>query len=636
MCGIAGYLASGNPEIPTLRTRAMLDALARRGPDSWGLHTWPGGALGHRRLAILDLSPAGHQPMLSDDGSIGLVFNGCIYNFQELRRELEQRGHSFHSNSDTEVVLNGYREWGIDALAPRLRGMFALAIWDHPRRTLTLVRDRLGVKPVVWTAQQGKFAFASTLAALRMTGLEDAIDNQAVLEFLEFGFVTDERSIWRGCHKLPPATILEWHDGAVEQRTYWALPQPGAASIGFEEAVEETERLLLESVRLRLCADVPIGALLSGGIDSALVCWAMAQANARITAFTVAAPGDPSDETAAAAETARLLGIRQEVVELPAGGPSLDTLFEAYSEPFGSQSALGLLQVSRAVKPHATVLLTGDGGDDVFLGYPHFQNAWTAQRLALRLPSGAHTLWSGMRGLVPQVGPLRRARSLLDYATGGLGAYARVHDGLPYYEQRDLLGDRLKQLELGQRHMANSPSSARRLLWDVFAFHRKMHFLSEFMPKVDGGTMYYALEARAPFLDHKIWEFAATLPAEVRFRGGQMKAVLREIVRRRVGEGVAQRKKQGFTIPVERWLAQQWNGSLAVLRNDTELERGGWIQPGALAPALDDAIRRQWVPHQLWYLLVLEHWLRRNSKLQETRDDPADASPVSSLPASRN
>jgi asparagine synthase (glutamine-hydrolysing) len=569
--------------------------------------------------------------MLSEDGGIGLVFNGCIYNFQDLRRELEQCGHSFRSNSDTEVLLLGYREWGIDALVRRLRGMFAFAIWDQPRRTLTLARDRLGVKPLVWTVKQGAFAFASTLGGLRAAGFADAIDEQAVMEFLEFGFVTDERSIWQGCHKLPPATILEWQDGAVRQRCYWTLPElRERSSIAFEEAVEETERLLVQAVRLRLCADVPIGALLSGGIDSALVCWAVAQANAKITAFTVAAPGDPSDETAAAAETARVLGIRQEVVELAEDGPSLDTMLAAFSEPFGSQSALGLLQVSRAVKAHATVLLSGDGGDDVFLGYPHFQNAWTAQRLARWLPPGAHSLWSGMRRLVPRVGALRRARSLLDYAIGGLGAYTRVHDGLPYYQDRDLLGDRIREQHLDQRMMSESTDSAKRLLWDVFGFHRKMHFLSEFMPKVDGATMYYALEARAPFLDQEIWEFAATLPAEVRFRGGQMKAVLREIVRRRVGAAVAQRKKQGFTIPVERWLAQRWSQSLEVLREGTALEQGGWIRPGALTPALDDALRRQWVPHQLWYLLLLERWLRKNLTPPEALDGPPDTmSPVS-------
>jgi asparagine synthase (glutamine-hydrolysing) len=612
MCGIAGYIAPGDPETAETRARSMTDALSRRGPDSSGIASWPDVVLGHRRLAILDLSPAGHQPMISEDGEIGLVFNGCIYNFLELRRELEDRGHAFRSHTDTEVLLAGYREWGIEALARRLRGMFAFAIWDEPRRKLTLVRDRLGVKPLVWWAQNGELAFASTLEALHAAGLGGQTDEEAVLEFLEYGFVTDERCIWRGFHKLPPATILEWSGGKVREQTYWTLDQSERNDIGFEDAVVETERLIVESVRLRLCADVPIGALLSGGIDSGLVCWAMAQANAQIRAFTVGTPGDPSDESEAAWKTATQLGIRHEVVELPETGPMLDTLVAGFSEPFASQSALALLRVAQAIKPHATVLLTGDGGDDVFFGYPFFKNAWMAQRFSRSLPSGSGQVWSALRGLVPAAGPLRRMRSFLDFSTGGLGAYARVHDGLPYFEQHSLLGERLRPKQLDQRHIPVSLDSARRLLPDVFAFHRKMHFTSEFMPKVDGATMYYALEARSPFLDQKLWEFAARLPAGVRLHDGTLKAVPREIARRRLGADVADRKKQGFTVPAERWLAQKWLPAMAALEGTTRLEQEGWIRPGVLGPVVKNAVREQWVPHQLWFLLVLEHWLQKN------------------------
>ena len=247
--------------------------------------------------------------MLSEDGQIGLVFNGCIYNFLELRGELESRGHRFRSHCDTEVLLRGYQEWGIDALTARLRGMFAFAIWDKPRRRLTLARDRLGVKPLVYCARHGEIAFASTVAALRSAGFGGEIDPQAVLDLLEFGYVTEDRAIYGGISKLPPATILEWRGGGIEQRRYWSLPEIDESSrVTFEEAVEETERLLVESVRLRLISDVPIGALLSGGVDSALVCWAMRELNANIKAFTVRAPGDSSDESADAAHTARRLG----------------------------------------------------------------------------------------------------------------------------------------------------------------------------------------------------------------------------------------------------------------------------------------------------------------------------------------
>ncbi len=265
------------------------------------------------------------------------------------------------------------------------------------------------------------------------------------------------------------------------------------------------------------------------------------------------------------------------------------------------------------MKRRATVLLTGDGGDDVFLGYPAFRNAWLTQRLARRLPDAAPAVWRKIRGIFPESGPGRQLRSYLDYATGGLGAYTKAHDGLPYYESRAMPGERLAGRGLAQREIPESLESARRLLYDVFEYHRRMHFLSEFMPKVDGGAMYYAIEARAPFLDHKMWEFAAALPPGVRLHGDRLKAVLREIARRRVGPEVAFRKKQGFTVPVESWLADRWSGLLDELQGDTALERDGWIRSGSLSGPLREAARKRWVPGQLWRLLVLEHWLVKNS-----------------------
>jgi asparagine synthase (glutamine-hydrolysing) len=587
----------------------MMAAMPRRGPDSEGLATWPGTILGHKRLAILDLSPSGHQPMLSEDGNTGIVFNGCIYNFREIRAELEGLGQKFHSQCDTEVLWRGYREWGVDALVERLRGMFAFAIWDHPQRRLTLVRDRLGVKPLMYAVRSGGIAFASTVRALRSAGFGGEIDPQAVLEYLEYGFVTDSRAIYQGLQKLPAATILEWSGGETRQRQYWHPPQIDEASrITFEEAVEETERLLVESVRLRLVSDVPIGVLLSGGIDSTLACWAMRQSNANVKAFTVRAVGDPSDESAAAAQTAQTLGIPHEIVDMPAHDFELDEFTDAFSEPFSSSSAQAMLWVSKLVKPAATVLLTGDGGDEAFLGYPLFRDAWWAQRVARGIPAAAAPPVRGLSRLIPQ----RRLRHFVQYAAGGIGAYIPVHDGLPYYDARAMLGERLAQRSLPWRQIRPSHASARRLLEEVFEYHLKAHFSSEFLPKLDSATMYYSIEARAPFLDRKLWEFAAALPAEIRLHGGALKAVLREIVRRHLGEEAASRRKQGFTVPVERWLANRWSGMLDRLRGETRLERQGWIRPGALQQPVREAIGKQWVPQQIWHLLVLEHWLERN------------------------
>jgi len=629
MCGIAGYTSVSRVRATEPAVRAMVQALERRGPDSEGLENWDGASLGHRRLAILDLSEAGGQPMLSADRQIGVVFNGCIYNFRELRRELEARGNRFRSECDTEVLLYGYREWGIDALAGRLRGMFAFAVWDNPRRVLTLVRDRLGVKPLMFCQQQGEIAFASTIAALRTAGFGGAIDPQAVLEFLEFGYVTEARAIFEGIEKLAPATIAEWHEGHLERRKYWSLPETDESTpVTFDEAVEQTEQLILKAVKQRLISDVPMGALLSGGIDSTLVCWALRQLNANVRAFTVRAPGSDSDESAAAADTARRLGISHEIVDMPDTDFSLDELTDAYSEPFSCQSALAMLWVSRSVKRLATVLLTGDGGDDVFFGYPFFRNVWMAQKLARRLPQAAATIWNRASCVIPGLGPLGRAKNFLNYSTGGLGPFIRAHDGLPYYRERGILGEALAGRELPQRQLPASLRSARRLLWEFFSYHRNQHFVSEFMVKVDGGTMHYALEARAPFLDQKIWEYASALPAEVRFHGGNLKAVLREIVRRRVGEEVAFREKQGFTVPVERWLAERWSGMLDGLRQGTALERDGWVRKGSLEAPLRDALRRRWIPVQLWRLLVLGHWLEKNQARAPEDLRPAVSAPV--------
>lgn len=589
----------------------MLRAIAHRGPDGEGFKDWNSAALCHRRLAILDLSEAGRQPMLSSDGQVGVVFNGCIYNFLELRAELEARRHEFGSKSDTEVLLNGYLEWGIEGLVRRLRGMFAFGIWDDRSRELFLVRDRLGVKPLIYAESTGRIAFASTVDALHGAGFGGELNPQAVLEFLEFGFVTDENCIYQGIHKLPPGHILKWRDGQTSLNRYWALPEAKDRSISFEEAVEETERLLVESVRLRLAADVPIGVLLSGGVDSGLVCWALANSGSSVRSFTVGTPGDPEDETRAAQSTARKLGISNEVVAIGEDSANpFEELRNAYSEPFASTSALGLMRVSRAVKKHATVVLTGDGGDDVFLGYPFFLNAWRAQLLASRSPALFESAWRFFRPTLKAIPRARRAHNFLSYAFGGVGAYARVRLGIPYFEERGILGPMLKGRHLAHRDVPDSLASARRLLDDVLRFHQSKHFLSEFMVKVDGATMWHALEARSPLLDHTVWEFAARLPYSIRFHGGQLKAVLREIARRRLGAAVAEREKSGFSIPAERWLLDRWSSELRGFGESSVAAKMGWFDQRALLETVNRSLHRRETSPQLWFAVIFDNWLR--------------------------
>src|SRR5687768_17051080 len=300
----------------------------------------------------------------------------------------------------------------------KLRGMLAFALWDDRKRTLFLVRDRLGVKPLVYSSRNGQIAFASTVRALRVGGFADEIDDLAIADYLEFGYVTDQRTIYRGAQKVAAASVVEWSEGKLKTREYWRPPTPSTKQPSFAEALEETERLFVRAVEKRLFADVPVGALLSGGIDSSLVCWAIKQLDGDVTAFTVGTPGDPADETADATETAKRLGIRHQVLELTgATEPNLDELVSAYAEPFACASALGMLRVSKAVKGSATVLLTGDGGDDVFLGYPEHRHLFLAQKVARSLPGFVASGWRSNQEKFPRTGALKRLGSFLNYST---------------------------------------------------------------------------------------------------------------------------------------------------------------------------------------------------------------------------
>lgn len=623
MCGIAGLAGFSDQGVAQHRVRQMLSTLARRGPDGEGLEVWDGAALGHRRLAIFDLSDAGHQPMLSPDGSVGIVFNGAIYNFRDLRRELETQGYQFKSQTDTEVLVHGYHAWGLEPLLTRLRGMFAFALWDDRKRTLFLVRDRLGVKPLLYSCRNGQIAFASTVRALRTAAFVDEIDDLAIAEYLEFGYVTDQRSIYRGAQKVAAATIVEWCDGKVRTREYWQPPVPASKQPLFAEAVEETERLFVRAVERRLFADVPIGALLSGGIDSSLVCWAIQHLGGDVTAFTVGTPGDPADETADARETAKRLGIRHEILELTsAEEPNIDELISAYAEPFACASALGMLRVSKAVTGLATVLLTGDGGDDVFLGYPEHRHLLWAQKVARSMPGFVARGWLSNRERVPQVGSLKRLRSFLNYSTGGLGAVACAHDGLPSYWQYGMLGERLSGISVSHRDIEWSHESGHNVLAEFLKYDRGNRFVGEYMTKVDGATMFHSLEARSPFLDQDLWEFASSLSFESRLHDGQSKALLRELARQKLGERLAAGRKRGFTIPVQRWLVGRWRNALTESLQTSVLDREGWINSRAVLDRLTLAAENGSAPNQLWYIFVLETWLRyeQNAKAEMAAD----------------
>ncbi len=610
MCGISGVATREPVDRKADRVERMSDALRRRGPDGSGVFEWETAALGHRRLAIFDLSDRGRQPMISPDGATGLVFNGAIYNFVELRRELESAGFAFRSDTDTEVLLHGYRHWGIDELTRRIAGMFAFALWDDRSRELFLVRDRLGVKPLLYAARDGTLAFASTARALRVAGFGTELDEQSVIDFLEWGVVPEQRSIYQGVEKLPPATIARWHEGRLTSRVYWRPPAAKpAGTMSFEEAVERSEALLLTAVRRRLQADVPIGALLSGGVDSALICWALREVGADIAAYTFSSPGEPEDESADARATAAELGIPLTVLTTEAAGNDWDDLVGAYGEPFACGSALGMLRLSAAARSAVTVLLTGDGGDDVFLGYPHHRSLQIAERVASHTPPALARMGIRAGLMPPATGLAHRARNYAGYITGGLGAFLKVRGGARYFRNSTLLGPRLLGRTPQSERTVVVPGSGRSILGDYLEFARGHQFVAEYLTKVDGATMYHGLEARSPFLDHELWELGAAIPYAVRLRGGRLKAVLREIARRRISDRVARGRKRGFEVPVGSWLKTRWKNRTEELLQSSRLTEDGWLDGRRLL----QLEREGAVPGlQLWYAVVLESWLRHD------------------------
>ncbi len=612
MCGIAGLAGLIDPLEAKRAVHKMTLTLARRGPDGEGMACWNNAVLGHRRLAIIDLSAAGQQPMVSVDRSVGVVFNGEIYNYRELRHELSTRGCRFSSNTDTEVLIHGYREWGLDQLVSKLRGMFAFALWDDQQRKLCLVRDRLGVKPLVFALRGETIAFASTVRALRLAGFVSKLNECAVLDFLELGYVTDNHSIYHGAFKVPAATIVEWSDGVLSQREYWEPPPVSSSpTLSFQEAIEQTEHLFLEAVKVRLHADVPVGALLSGGTDSALVCWAVMQHGQDLTAYTIGVPGDPWDETAAARTTAQEIGIAHQVLDMSIQDtPQGEELVSAYAEPFACASALGMLRISKAIAPSVKVLLTGDGGDDVFLGYPRHRHLWIAGKLAETVPTALTRCYPSVRSVLPRWGALRRAAALLDYASGDLRAFAGDPCGFGLYNTSSMLGSRLRDVSPNHREILLASNGKNRLLTGFLPFERNTQFVGEYMTKVDGATMHYGLEARSPFLDQYLWEFAAALPLDLRLHRGQLKALLRELVRRRISRNVAWRRKRGFGIPVQRWLVGRWRSVVETIWRESLLDAEGWICAPSVLTQLELATQKGWAPPQLWYLFVFELWLR--------------------------
>ncbi|HSF95382.1 MAG TPA: asparagine synthase (glutamine-hydrolyzing) [Thermohalobaculum sp.] len=630
MCGIAGILAAGNGE-PARRLQEIASLMglrqSRRGPDSRGLWSEPGVAFAHERLAIQDLSAEGHQPMHSACGRLVLVYNGEVYNVGELRRELEALGAVFRGHSDTEVLLDGFIRWGIEATLDRLVGMFAFALWDREARELTLGRDRFGIKPLFWYADADRFLFGSEIKAV-LAAMDRApdIERQALAGYLETGYVPAPWTIYKGICKLRPGWLLRVRPGAEpRQSQFWSLDDMLRRALSRprisdpREARDLIEARLGEAVRMRLLSDRPVGALLSGGIDSTMVAALMQDAGGPpVRTYSIGSADPRYDEAGHARLIARHLGTDHTELTVTEQDclAVIPDLTGTYDEPFGDSSQVPALAISRLASRHVTVALSGDGGDEVFCGYNRYR--WNARLAGLRrrLPGGLRRMIAAGLGGVPP-----RLFALAERATGEAGMARRIHK----------LGAMLAENDAGARYRAvlaqwpdlasclSGAEPAAPVPWEAMAGMSEeesfqvldllTYLPDDILTKVDRASMAFGLEVRVPFLDHRVVEAAFMLDPALKLRGGKTKWILRQMLADRVPAHLFERPKQGFAIPIEKWLRVDLADWGAALVNDTDWEGRFGLPTRPIRDAWDQH-RRGAADNsdRLWSILMLASW----------------------------
>ena len=619
MCGIAGiYNFSRQPVNPAM-LRRMTDLLAHRGPDDAGQMIAGHIGLGHRRLAILDLSPAGHQPMASESGSTWISYNGECYNHLELRPLLEAHGHRFRSTSDTETILSLYEQFGIDFLS-RIAGMFAIAIWDHRRERLLLARDRLGIKPLYYFQDDRHIAFASELKALLADpALPSAISERGLSDYLHLMSISDPETILAGVRKVRPGHYLQVEPGAVREIAYWEIPVGKQVEDDFESASRSFDRIFHETVSAHLLADVPVGAFLSGGVDSSAVVAAMRrQTNAPILTFSSTFRGEPDfDESVQAAAVARQFGTDHHEIELtPRLTEALPHIAWHADEPFAISSAFALYFLAEETSRHARVVLTGDGGDEVFAGYPWRHHDYSApprhtpaallrvaQSISRRLfPDLAPTRSSLSSRLRAWLNPGERyARSLCVYQPDELDSLLT-----PEFERKirsEWAGNVIEQY---YDRYPESDQLTRKLYTDL-----KSTLVSEMLTKVDRMTMAFGLEARVPFLDHRLVEWSFRLPSNFKLRGNTGKAVVRRGMEPYLPHDLLYAPKHGFNVPMKSWLEGRLNGFVRDNLSESVLKKRGIFNHAAVAQRIEAHSRGdQAASNQILTLLMLELWFQ--------------------------
>ena len=621
MCGIAGIVDLAGPsEIAPRRLQAMTDAIAHRGPDGEGAWFAPGVGFGHRRLAIID-PEGGQQPIVS--GYIAVTFNGMIYNFRELRTELEAQGAVFTTDCDTEVLLHGWRAWGAD-LPERLDGFFAAAIWDGRDETLILLRDRWGKKPLFYSVSpKGELLFGSDLTAI-LAGMDGTppVRQDALADFLAFGYVPEPKSILEGIEKLPPAHSLTLKRGAwrdAKPQRYWHIHvDPEDRGQTLEDAADELVPLVKSAVEKRLIADVPLGAFLSGGVDSgAMVALATGLRGTGLDACTMAFDDPEFDESDLAAKVAAQYHARHHIETVREEAMAdLDPLGLAYGEPFADASALPTLQLCTLAAKHVKVAISGDGGDELFAGYRRYPHHLTEERLKARIPGAvARGLFGPLASVYPANAPrLLRAKSTFEAlstdAMGGLFRATAIMDET----QRDALlrggPDDYSSADLLRAHAAEAQTDdplARAQYVDLMTW-----LPGRMLVKVDRASMAAGVEVRNPLLDLHLAEWAAKLPTRLKLDGFSGKRVLKTALRGLVPADILDAKKRGFTVPIQHWMRGRFAERMEALSSRSHLAGSGLIEPravDALWHATHDGKADK--SRELWALLMLDGFLAR-------------------------